>query len=326
MLARGNAVRILLLTLLAGAIVWMGLHRAQWSAANLEAQLRSLGFWAPAAFVALYALATVLFFPGSILTLAGGGLFGPLWGTLWNLTGATIGAGLAFLIARYAAADWVRNKTGERLKRMIEGVEGEDWRFVAFVRLVPLFPFNLLNYALGLTRIRFGEYLLTSAICMAPGAIAYTWLGYAGRQAAAGNASAVRSGLLAIGLIAAVAFLPRLIARLRGRLEFIDASTLRQRLDLDPAIAVIDVRRPEEFDGPLGHIHGARNIVLAELPAKMASLAAMKSASVVTVCATDRRSAKAARLLKGAGFRQVQVLRAGMQGWKQGGFPVERVG
>jgi uncharacterized membrane protein YdjX (TVP38/TMEM64 family)/rhodanese-related sulfurtransferase len=323
MMARGNALRFVLLIALAGAIVWMGLHRARWNAENLEAQIRYLGFWAPAAFIVIYALATILFFPGSILTLAGGGLFGPLWGTVWNLTGATIGASLAFLIARYAAGDWVRNKTGARLKRMIEGVEGEGWRFIALVRLVPLFPFNLLNYALGLTRIRFGAYLLTSAICMSPGAIAYTWLGYAGRQAAAGNVSAIRDGLLAIGLFAAVAFLPRLIGRLREKPEFIEAATLQRRIDSDPSVTVIDVRGPEEFDGPLGHIKDARNIVLAELPAKIADLAAIKATPVVIVCTTDRRSARAAKLLKNAGFSQVQVLRGGMKSWKQLGLPAK---
>src|SRR5438876_6359729 len=107
-----NLVRIGLLLGLAGAIVWVELHQAQWNAEHLQAQVRQLGFWAPAVFVVIYAIATVLFFPGSILTLAGGGLFGPLWGTCWNLTGATIGASLAFLIARYAAANWVRDKTG----------------------------------------------------------------------------------------------------------------------------------------------------------------------------------------------------------------------
>ena len=79
------------------------------------------------------------------------------------------------------------------------------------MRLVPLFPFNLTNYALGLTRIRFVPYVMTSFICMAPGAIAYTWLGYAGREALAGDTSAIRYGLLALGLLAAIAFLPRLV-------------------------------------------------------------------------------------------------------------------
>jgi uncharacterized membrane protein YdjX (TVP38/TMEM64 family) len=74
-------------------------------------------------------------------------------------------------VARYLAADWVARKAGGRLGRLIAGVEAERWRFVAFVRLVPLFPFNLSNYALGLTRIPLSHYVLASLVCMAPGAI-----------------------------------------------------------------------------------------------------------------------------------------------------------
>src|SRR5258708_37240857 len=103
-------------------------------------------------FVALYALATVLCAPGSVLPVAGGGLFGPACASLWNLTGATVGATLAFMIARYVASDWVSARAGERLAALVQGVEEEGWWFVAFVRLVPLFPFNLVNYAFGVTR------------------------------------------------------------------------------------------------------------------------------------------------------------------------------
>jgi len=93
----------------------------------------------------LYVAVTVLLLPGSILGLAGGALFGPAWGTVYTLVGATIGATLAFLVARYVASDWVAAKAGGRVKQVIDGVEAEGWRFVAFTRLVPLFPFNLLN-------------------------------------------------------------------------------------------------------------------------------------------------------------------------------------
>jgi uncharacterized membrane protein YdjX (TVP38/TMEM64 family) len=224
MKSKANVFRILALLMLMAAIVWTRMHRAQFHEVALESRLRNLGWWAPAAFIAYYALATALFFPGSLLTLLGGAIFGPLWGTLWNLCGATVGAGLAFLIARYTAADWIRRMAGARLNRLLAGVEEEGWRFVAFVRLVPLFPFNLLNYALGLTKIDFTTYLLTSAICMIPGALAYTWLGYAGRQAAAGDAAAIRSGMLAIALVAAVTFAARLLRRRREQNGSLTAS------------------------------------------------------------------------------------------------------
>ncbi|MBF0128159.1 MAG: TVP38/TMEM64 family protein, partial [Magnetococcales bacterium] len=93
-----------------------------------------------AIFVLLYILATILFLPGSVLTLAGGALFGPWLGGSLSLAGATIGAGIAFLIARHLAGDWVVQRAGGMAGRLLAGVEAEGWRFVAFVRLVPIFP------------------------------------------------------------------------------------------------------------------------------------------------------------------------------------------
>jgi uncharacterized membrane protein YdjX (TVP38/TMEM64 family) len=182
---KGRGRLLLALVLITGIVLALSLG-GDLDVRMLERWIQHAGLAGPLVFIALYALATLLFLPGSLLTLAGGALFGPLWGTLINLTGATLGAALAFLVARYLAADWVQGRAAGLLKRLIQGVEAEGWRFVAFTRLVPLFPFNLLNYALGLTRIPFVAYLLASAACMLPGALAYTWLGYAGREAVAG--------------------------------------------------------------------------------------------------------------------------------------------
>ena len=211
---KGRTRLLLALVLIASIALALSL-RGGLDVRMLEHWIQNAGLAGPLVFIALYTLATLLFLPGSLLTLAGGALFGPLWGTLINLTGATLGAALAFLVARYLAADWVQDRAGGLLKRLIQGVEAEGWRFVAFTRLVPLFPFNLLNYALGLTRIPFVHYLLATALCMLPGALAYTWLGYAGREALAGGAGPIQKGLIALALLAALLFLPRLIARLR---------------------------------------------------------------------------------------------------------------
>jgi uncharacterized membrane protein YdjX (TVP38/TMEM64 family) len=208
--------RIVLALVLVAVAGWAAVHRDQINLATIDAWLDSMGPLAPIGYVILYALATVAFVPGVVFSLVGGALFGPSWGTLWNLTGAMLGATLAFLIARYVAGDWVTRKAGGLLKRLIDGVDVEGWRFVAFVRLVPLFPFNLSNYALGLTRVPLHHYVIASLVCMVPGAIAYTWLGHAGRGALTGETDAVRYGLLALGLLAAIALLPRLIGQLRG--------------------------------------------------------------------------------------------------------------
>jgi uncharacterized membrane protein YdjX (TVP38/TMEM64 family) len=212
-----SSIRILSALLLLGAVASALLYRDQLDAAALEAWVQGAGAPGALVFIGLYAIATVLFLPGAVLTLAGGALFGPLWGTLYNLIGATLGAALAFLIARYLARDWVQTRAKGLLGRLISGVEAEGWRFVAFTRLVPLFPFNLLNYALGLTRIGFLPYLLATLVFMLPGALAYTYLGFAGRETVAGGEGLIRTALIALALLAVVAFLPRLIMRLRRR-------------------------------------------------------------------------------------------------------------
>ena len=320
--ARQLLPRLVLLAGVMVAIVWAAFNRDQLDLAALDAWLSGLGLLAPLAYLGLYAVGTIAFLPGALFALAGGALFGPVWGTLLNLVGATIVASLAFLIARYLAGGWVAALTGGRLKRLIDGVEAEGWRFVAFVRLVPLFPFNLTNYALGLTRISLRSYAITSFICMAPGAIAYTWLGHAGREALAGDASAIRYGLLALGLLAAIAFLPRLIRRLRGdQNRWIDASALADRLR-DGGITIVDVRGPDEFAGPLGHIEAALNIPLGELPGRLTEISASQARPVILVCKTDKRSATAAAMLGAAGFSDVSVLRGGMEQWNRDGRPI----
>ena len=316
--------RLLLGLAILAAALWLALNRDQLDPAQIEGAIRNLGLWAPLAHVVLFALGTVLFVPGVLFGLTGGVLFGPIWGTALNLAGATLGATAAFLVARYVAADWVRQKAGTRLERLTKGVEAEGWRFVAFTRLVPLIPFNLLNYALGLTRIPLFAYVLASLVCMAPGTLAYTWLGYAGREAIAGNNAAIRYGLIGLALLAAVAFVPRLLRRLKGEetVRWVDVADLAPRLDRANAIAVIDVRGPDEFAGPLGHIAKARNVPLAELPGRIEELRSLIETPVVVVCRTDKRSASAAALLDEAGFRDVAVLRGGMVRWNEARLPV----
>jgi uncharacterized membrane protein YdjX (TVP38/TMEM64 family)/rhodanese-related sulfurtransferase len=315
--------RLALALLLIAIVIGAALHRDQIGAAVLSSGIGALGVWGAIGYLALYVLAVVAFVPGSIFGLAGGALFGPLLGSVLNLSGATLGATLAFLVARYLAADWVARRASGRLKQLIEGVEEEGWRFVAFVRLVPLFPFNLSNYALGLTRIPLHHYVLASIVFMAPGTIAYTWLGYAGRTALSGEADAIRYGLLALALLAAIAVLPRFLRRLRDPLIWIEPTELKRRLDNHEGITVIDVRGREEFTGALGHLPIARNLPLPELEHRIADLTGLEGTPLVLVCRTDKRSAQAAKLIRVAGFRNVSVLRGGMQRWNEDKLPIE---
>lgn len=146
---------------------------------RLRDYIEGFGPAAPLVFILGYAVATVAFLPGTPLTLLAGLAFGPILGTLYVMVGATAGLTLAFLVARYAArglvASWVEEN--ERLQKLDGEVERQGWRILVITRLVPLFPFNLQNYAYGLTKIGLGTYVLVSAICIIPGVVAYTFAG-----------------------------------------------------------------------------------------------------------------------------------------------------
>ncbi len=132
------------------------------------------GALAPIVYMLFYAIAPALFLPGLPITIVGGILFGPFWGVVYSKTGATVGACVAFLVSRYLAREWVEGQLkSPRWRRLDHGVERHGWKVVAFTRLIPLFPFNLLNYAFGLTRIGFRQYAVTTFLCMLPACIAF---------------------------------------------------------------------------------------------------------------------------------------------------------
>jgi uncharacterized membrane protein YdjX (TVP38/TMEM64 family) len=173
--------------------------------------VEGLGWWGPLAYVAGYVVAVVAFAPASILTLVAGAIFGVPKGTVYVFAAATIGSSLAFLVSRYVARAWVeRRVTGNPRFAAIDRAVGREGRKIVFLlRLSPVFPFNLLNYALGLTRVRFADYVI-AAVGMLPGTLMYVYLGkVAGDVAAlAGGApvegGALRTALFGVGLIATV--------------------------------------------------------------------------------------------------------------------------
>ncbi len=136
--------------------------------------ISNLGILGPLFYMLIYSVAPSLFLPGLPLTIAGGILFGPVWGVVYTIIGATVGACLAFLISRYMAGNLINAKlSGPKWRTLHQNVEDHGWKIVAFTRLIPLFPFNLLNYAFGLTRIKFIPYALATALCMLPACIAF---------------------------------------------------------------------------------------------------------------------------------------------------------
>jgi len=182
---------------------------------KLQALIADYGVLAPLIYMLIYALAPVLFLPGLPITLVGGLLFGPVWGVFYTIIGATTGASLAFLTARYLARDWVAAKlTGPTWAKLDAEVGQHGWKVVAFTRLIPAFPFNLLNYAFGLTKVSFGAYLVATFICMLPACIAFIvfssslfdlWRGSISPQV-----------LLGLGLVVLVSLLPVAYRRFKG--------------------------------------------------------------------------------------------------------------
>jgi uncharacterized membrane protein YdjX (TVP38/TMEM64 family) len=159
----------------------------------------SLGVWGPLAFAAGYVLATLAFVPGSLLTLAAGAIFGVWQGALLVFLCATLGASAAFLLGRSVARAAVerRLKRHPRFAAIDRAVAKNGLRTVLLLRLSPVFPFNLLNYALGLTSVRFGDFLVGS-IGMIPGTLLYASLGR-GLGSLAAIASGVSDGVGATG-------------------------------------------------------------------------------------------------------------------------------
>lgn len=198
---------------------------------KLQALVASYGALAPAIYILIYALAPVLFLPGLPITIVGGIVFGPFWGVVYTITGATIGASLAFLVARYGARDWISAKlTGPKWEKLDSEVAQHGWKVVAFTRLIPAFPFNLLNYAFGLTGIPFLHYAVTSFICMLPGCIAFIVFSSSLLGLLKGKVSP--TGLLGIALVVLVSLLPVAYRKFKGRQAVeVEAEVVQQQTE-----------------------------------------------------------------------------------------------
>jgi uncharacterized membrane protein YdjX (TVP38/TMEM64 family) len=220
---RGKLITYAVLGAAALALLLLGGRQAGRYIPQFAAWVEGLGFWGPIVFILGYAVATVAFIPGSLLTLASGAIFGLVKGTLYTFCGATLGASASFLVARYLARRAIERKIAgnARFAAIDKAVGQEGFKIVALLRLSPIFPFNLLNYGLGLTRVRFLHYLLAS-IAMLPGTLLYVYYGHA-----AGSLAEVAGGVktekgtaywvtLGIGLLATVV-VTTFITRLAGK-------------------------------------------------------------------------------------------------------------
>lgn len=186
-------------------------------------RVHALGPWGPIAFVIGYAVATVAGIPGSLLTLAAGAIFGLAAGVLWVFVGATLGSSAAFLVGRYLARGMVERRIAgnPRFAAIDRAIATDGRRIVFLLRLSPAVPFTLLNYLLGLTRVRFADFVAAS-VGMLPGTVLYVYYGkLAGDVAAAAGGGTPPRGaayyaVLALGLAATIA-VTALVTRLARR-------------------------------------------------------------------------------------------------------------
>ncbi|VAX19385.1 hypothetical protein MNBD_NITROSPINAE02-1669 [hydrothermal vent metagenome] len=169
---------------------------------HVEGALKQLGVYAPIGFVAIYAIATIIGVPGTILTIIGGVIFGSILGTISVVAGATIGACGAFFVSRFLARDFVAEKFMEKqwFKKLDKGIEDQGLYYILFIRLVPLFPFNGINFASGLTSVKFRDYFIGTAVGIIPASFVFV-------NAASKASDAASKGEASPGLFISLALL-----------------------------------------------------------------------------------------------------------------------
>lgn len=197
---------------------YLSLNALKQNRDNLLSYTESNYGFAVALFIVVYVLQTAFSLPGgALLTLAGGFLFGSLLGTVFVNIGATTGATLAFLAARYLLRDWVENKFGDRLESIQAGFAKNAFSYLMTLRLIPAFPFFLVNLVSGLTRVNLGTYVVATAVGIIPGSFVYA---YAGRQLGTINSLGEIASppvLLAFTLLGLLALLPILYRKITGK-------------------------------------------------------------------------------------------------------------
>jgi uncharacterized membrane protein YdjX (TVP38/TMEM64 family) len=169
---------------------------------------------APAAFLAVHVMASLLFVPRTVPAIAAGLMFGIGWGTLWAALGSVIGAAAGFLVARYLGADFIAAEPNARLRPLLQRVERGGWRAVAALRLIPVMPHSLANYGLGLTRLPLGAYMFGSLVGQLPMTIAYVDFGAAGERLMLGETDWLMPSLIGAAALALSLLIP-LAARRR---------------------------------------------------------------------------------------------------------------
>jgi len=210
---------IILVLAVVAAFKWtnIGLY---FSREYIETTLNKLGNLAPVGYVAFYALASALGIPGTILTIIGGVVFGSYLGTLLIVIGATLGASGAFFVARFLARDFISEMFGKAnwFEKLDKGIETNGLYFILFIRLVPIFPFNGINFASGLTKVRFRDYFIGTAIGIIPGS--FVFANAASKAAEAASGGKIGAGFyISFALLGVIALIPAIYKQIKSKKE-----------------------------------------------------------------------------------------------------------
>ena len=188
------------------------------SAESLGAFLASVGIWAPLVYILVYALGICFFIPGTLLTALGAAIFGPYWGFVWVWIGAMLGSAGGFVIGRTLGREYAASLIGDRLKRYDEAIARNGFATVLYLRLV-YFPFTPMNFGMGLTRVRFVDYMAGTGLGIIVGTFIFTFfIGTLKEVWASGNWGDLVSFkvFFSIGLFIFSFFIPTIIKRFRG--------------------------------------------------------------------------------------------------------------
>ena len=304
-------VKLFLALVLIAAVALVIANINEINPTRIEAEVRALGFWAPVAFFVIYVLSIVLLGSAAVLTLAGGALFGPVWGMALSSVALFAGGVAGFCIGRYLAKDFVQRRAGRRFKQILDGVENEGWRFVTFVRLVPIFHYASVSYGLGATRLRFREFAIPTAICLIPSSFAFTWLGHTGREAASSAEDLITNILLALGMVALLAFIPRLMMRSRRRHGIDYEDIVESHQAGEPITVLILGTKPASLPSATDFV--AETIADGTLGDWIEANSERAKAAFVVAAENESLALNAARQIRKAGFGDVRHLFGGTE-------------
>jgi uncharacterized membrane protein YdjX (TVP38/TMEM64 family) len=171
--------KIAALALLAGGAVWLLMAHSEWfkDPSQVKTEVMQFGVWGPLIFMILYAVGPSFLVPGAVMTIAGGLAFGALWGSVYSMIGADVGAMVAFGAGRFLGKSFVQRVVGERFNEMLAKIARHGFHIIFYLRVVPVIPYNALNLLAGASPITFRDYFWASMVGMVPGTILFAFLG-----------------------------------------------------------------------------------------------------------------------------------------------------